>query len=88
VVVAAHTMREPDRSAAEMTTSLVAACKLLVESSLVQEAYQEVADRTFRFVFAPSLDRDGKSRLHGCLEDARLQHLQLRVVSMEETRVA
>lgn len=87
VVVAAHTVREPDRSALEMTLSLVSACKLLVESSLVQEEFQEVADRTFRFVFVPSLDRDGKARLHGCLQDARLQHLQLRVLEMTEARL-
>lgn len=82
IVVRAVAVREPEYGLLEMTRALLLACRLQVTVDLVEREFEQVSNDTFRFMVQPSLNESDRRQLHGCLEDARLEHLQLDVVAM------
>ncbi len=84
VVVRAAAVREPHYGLLEMTRALFLACRLQVTVDLVERAFERLSPATFRFVVQPALNESDRRQLHGCLEDARLEHLQLDVVAMRQ----
>ncbi len=83
VLVEADTKGYTGFSQLQMTRSLFLACRLEVNANVVSEAFEVVGPGTFRFVLQPALDEADERQLHGCLEDARIDQLQLEVVAME-----
>ncbi|MDP9072435.1 MAG: hypothetical protein M3N68_14350 [Actinomycetota bacterium] len=67
-----------------MTRALFMACRLQVTVDLVEQAFERVSPSAFRFVVQPALNESDRRQLHGCLEDARLEHLQLDVLAMRQ----
>lgn len=84
VVVEADAVREPHYGLLEMTRALFMACRLQVTVDLVEQAFERVSPSAFRFVVQPALNESDRRQLHGCLEDARLEHLQLDVLAMRQ----
>ena len=84
VVVHADTKRYSPYTLEEMTSSLILTCRLEVKADSFGEV-EELPDDHFRFAIRPSLDDADQRQLHGCLEDARIDRLQLGVVSMTQT---
>ena len=84
VVVEAAKRREPAYTLEELTTALVTSCRIYVDSQVV-EPVTPVGTARYRVVFYPALNDSDQRELHGCLEDARLDHVLLDVVSMELT---
>lgn len=84
VIVEADTVREPESATLEMARAFINTCRLQVNSSVVEERFRRLGDDTFRFVLQPNLIERDQRQLRGCLEDARIQHLQLDVVTMRE----
>ncbi len=84
VIVRAEVRREPESATLEMARALVNTCRLQVDSTLVQPLFRQVDDDTFRFVLEPDLIESDRRQLRGCLQDARLQHLQLDVLDMRQ----
>jgi hypothetical protein len=66
----------------DMTHGLMGVCRLEIDADLVG-AHRLDADE-FRFVLSPTLNETDRRQLHGCLEDARVQHLQVDVLDMAE----
>lgn len=83
VVLRAHVVREPPGAIAPMTRALVDVCRLGVDTQLVDDGYRRRDADEFRFVLRPALDHSDRRRLHGCLEDARVEHLQLDVLRLQ-----
>lgn len=83
VVVHADTKRYSPYTLEEMTSSLILTCRLEVKADTFGEV-EELPDDHFRFTIQPALDEADQRQLHGCLEDARIDRLQLGVVSMDE----
>lgn len=81
VEVRAFVVREPPGAIESTTRALVDLCRLEVNADLVTAA--RLAADEFRFVLSPTLNKSGRRQLHGCLEDARVQHLQLDVLHMQ-----
>ncbi|MBW3613720.1 MAG: hypothetical protein KY439_00195 [Actinobacteria bacterium] len=82
VVVEANTKGYTRFSELQMTRSLFLACRLEVNANILSEAFEVVGPGSFRFVLEPALDEADERQLHGCLEDARIDQLQLEVVAM------
>ena len=82
VVVRARTRGEPLASVLPLTRAQVDVCRIKVDSNLVQTGFREIATRTFRFVVTPALNESDQVELAGCLQDLRIQHLQLQVVRL------
>ena len=70
-----------DVDLAEHAAALFLTCQLEVDTDPVGPP-QPVGDATFRFRIQPALDETDQRQLHGCLEDARIDHLQGSVVAM------
>lgn len=87
VVLRAHAVREPPGAIEPMTRALVEVCRLGVDTQLVDAGYRRLDPDEFRFVLRPALNDSDRRRLHGCLEDARVEHLQLDVLRLH-TRTA
>lgn len=83
VVVEAHTKGHTLYSRLQMTRSLFMACRLEANTTVVEDDFRTVARDTFRFVLEPALDDSDQRQLRGCLEDARIDQLQLDVRSIE-----
>lgn len=81
VQVRAHVLDEPPGVITGMVRALVDVCRLEVYTKLV--AADRLDADEFRFVLSPTLNDSDRRQLHGCLEDARVQHLQLDVLRME-----
>lgn len=75
---------ESTTTPAELASALVLACRMEVEAEPVGqlEAVAGHQDR-YRLVLAPALDEFDERQLHGCLEDARLDHLQVAVLTLQ-----
>lgn len=84
-VVRADVVREPRTALAPMTRALVDVCRLAVDAALVDLGRLDRDE--FRLVLRPTLDESDRRRLHGCLEDARIEHLQLDVLEMRTVDV-
>ncbi len=83
VVVEAHTKGHSPYSRLQMTRSLFMACRLEANATVVEDDFRTVGPDTFRFVVQPALDDADQRQLRGCLEDSRIDQLQLEVRSIE-----
>ena len=83
VEVAAHTKGHTLFSRLQMTRSLFMACRLQTNTAVLGEEFEVLQD-SFRFVIQPALDDSDRRQLHGCLEDARIDQLQVEVVSIDQ----
>lgn len=81
VQVRAQVVDEPPGVLPGMVRALLDVCRLEVDADLV--VFDSVDADEFRFVLSPTLNESDRRQLHGCLEDARIQHLQLDVLRME-----
>ena len=84
VVVQAAKKREPAYTLEELTTALVTSCRIDVDAEVV-EPITPVGTARYRVVLYPALNDSDQRELHGCLEDARLDHVLLDVLSIELT---
>lgn len=86
VVVSATTRNaEPTTTNAELTAALVSICRVEVEAEPVSDLERVSAeDHRYRLVLAPALDEFDQRQLHGCLEDAAISHLQVKVVALRQ----
>lgn len=74
---------EPTQALHEMTTAQVVMCRLEVSGDPVGDVVSLPDDPTrFRVVLQPALDETDRTQYRGCLEDWRIDHLRLRVISM------
>ncbi len=83
VTVEARTRGENFFTRLEMTRALFLSCRLEVDARLVSDAMTVLGPESFRFVIRPALNESDRRQLHGCLEDARIDQLQLDVLEME-----
>lgn len=67
----------------ELTYALVLACRLHVNAELRSSGLREVGPDTYGFTLSPALDESDQRQLHGCLEDTRIDHVQLAVARLE-----
>ncbi|MGI8759619.1 MAG: hypothetical protein ACR2K0_09980 [Acidimicrobiales bacterium] len=88
VVVRATTRNaEPMATNAELTEALVSTCRLEVAAEPVSDLERVSAeDHRYRLVLAPALDEFDQRQLHGCLEDAGISHLQVKVVALRQLK--
>ena len=84
VIVQASTVREPTTSLEEMARALVDVCRLQVDTTVIEDRFRQLSDDVFRFVLRPKLIPRDQRQLRGCLEDTRVQHLVLDVLTMQE----
>lgn len=86
VVVDATTNRaESTQTLKEMTEALLTLCRLEVTSDPTGPVTALADDPTrFRIELRPALDASNRRQYEGCVEDWRLDHLRLRVISMED----
>ena len=83
IVSAATRNAEPASTVTELTRALVSTCRLEVDAEPISELERlSSKDRRYRLVLAPALDEFDERQLHGCLEDARINHLQLKVTRL------
>jgi hypothetical protein len=84
LVVSARTRGgEVTQTLAEMVEAQVLGCRLEVNSDLAGPI-EDLGDRRFRAVLAPSLDETNRRQFRGCLEDWVIDHLQLQVLRLDE----
>lgn len=83
VEVAARTKGHTAYSRLQMTRSLFMACRLQTNMTVLGEEFEVLQD-SFRFVIQPALDDSDQRQLHGCLEDARIDQLQVEVVAIDQ----
>ncbi len=84
VTVEARTKGHAPHSRLQMARSLFMICRLEAETAVVADDFHVVRPDTFRFVIQPALDAADQRQLHGCLEDASVDQLQLHVLALEE----
>ena len=83
IVSAATRNNEPASTVAELTQALVSTCRLEVDAEPVSDLERlSRGDHRYRLMLAPALDEFDERQLHGCLEDARINHLQLKVTQL------
>ena len=83
IVNAASRNNEPASTVAELTQALVSTCRLEVDAEPVSDLERLSSEHhRYRLVLAPALDEFDQRQLHGCLEDARVNHLQLKVTRL------
>jgi hypothetical protein len=83
VVVEAYTKGHTAHGRLQMARSLFMACRLQTNSTTVEDDFRQLSPDTFRFVLRPTLDDSDQRQLRGCVEDARIDELQLDVRSIE-----
>ena len=86
VVVETFKQREPAFTLEEVTQTLVTTCRITVDA-VILEPVTPLGERTFRFQVFPALNASDWQQFSGCLEDARLDHVILDVVSMQTSGV-
>lgn len=85
VVHAATRNAGPGVSTTELTRALMLTCRLEVEAEPVGNLERvAVDDHRYRLVLAPALDEFDERQLHGCLEDATMNYLQLEVLRLRQ----
>ena len=83
IVTAASRNNEPASTVTELTQALVSTCRLEVDAEPVSDLERlSREDHRYRLVLAPALDEFDERQLHGCLEDARINHLQVKVTQL------
>lgn len=82
IVVGART-RNADAAATttELATALMETCRLEVGAEPVGPV-EQLAPGRYELLLEPALDEFDERQLHGCLEDGRMNHLQLDVRRM------
>jgi len=83
VVVRSHLVREPPSSMLEMTTNLIDVCGLEISSQVLDRTVELIRPNVYRFWLRPAPGNSDRREFRGCLEDARVDHLQLEVLRME-----
>jgi len=83
VVAKVHTKGHTPYSELQMARALFLSCRLEVDTNLISDAFDVVGPGEFRFVIRPALDESDRRQLHGCLEDARVDQLQVEVLDIE-----
>ncbi len=83
VVTKVHTKGHTPYSSLQMARALFLTCRLDVDTNLVTEAFDIVGPGEFQFVIQPALNESDRRQLHGCLEDARVDQLQVEVLGIE-----
>lgn len=81
IVLQADVSHETYNSKVEMVRSLFSACRLQVPTDPQEGRFEQVRDR-FRFVIQPALNESDRRQFRGCLEDLKLQHLEVDVLWM------
>lgn len=74
---------EPSATEREMTRALVLTCRIEANSDLDDSGLRDAGPNTYRFTLTPALDQSDQLQLRGCLEDTRIDHLQLKVTALE-----
>ncbi|MGI8758994.1 MAG: hypothetical protein ACR2K0_06770 [Acidimicrobiales bacterium] len=83
VVSAATRNAEPAATTTELTRALVLSCRLEVDAEPIGDLDRLPTEgHRYRLVLAPALDEFDERQLHGCLEDARMNYLQLKVLRL------
>lgn len=90
IVVDATTNRaESTQTLQEMTEALLTLCRLEVTSDPTGPVRALDDDPTrFRIELQPALDTSNRRQYEGCVEDWRLDHLRLRVISMTDVEAS
>lgn len=83
VVVQAESNLRDDRSVEARTGALVELCRAEAADGTSVTEFTRHDDGRFALTIEPSLDESDQRQLQGCLQDLRLPHLQLRVVSID-----
>lgn len=83
VEVVAYVRQEHPEARRDLTSGLVELCRARVGTGLADPGLETVAPGRYRFALEPGLDEFNRREMHGCLEDARLQHLELDVLRLE-----
>lgn len=83
VIVADTTNAERSSTERELAYALVVTCRLEVVAELTEDVLEEVRPHVYRFALTPALDESDEDQLVGCLEDMRIDHLQLEVVEID-----
>lgn len=80
-LVVQATSNVADADLPEMVAALLVGCQLEVPTDPLGPP-TDLADGAFLLRLRPALDESNQRQLAGCIEDARLDRLQARVVSM------
>lgn len=80
-VVVEASSNDPALELADLVAALVAVCELEVTTDPLGPP-TPLGGRTYRFLLQPALDETDQRQLDGCLEDAKLDHLQVKVLAM------
>jgi hypothetical protein len=75
---------EPRANLRKLIEALFLRCELEVATDPVGPP-ERLDDQTFRLLVAPELDDTDRRQMAGCLEDADIDHLQAKVLSMRHT---
>lgn len=86
VVADARTKGIAEHSLATMARALFLTCRLEVEADVVEESFRMDDDGRFEGLLGPALDESDERQLHGCLEDARVDNLQVEVRRLTRAR--
>jgi len=83
VVVRSHLVRRPQSARLEMTTNLIDVCGLEISSEVLDRTMEPIDSGLYRFWLRPAPGDSDEREFRGCLEDARVDHLQLDVLRMQ-----
>jgi hypothetical protein len=84
LVVSAKTRGgERDQTLAEMVEAQLLTCRLEVTSDLAGPI-QALGGGRFRAVLAPAMDETNSRQFRGCVEDFRIDHLQIDVLELAQ----
>lgn len=78
-----HTRSDTDPE--ELADILFSLCQLEVDASTTEGPVPQ-GDDVFSFRLSPTLDESDRRQLEGCLEDARVDHVQGDLVSLRDVR--
>lgn len=82
IVVSADTRHpNPAATTAELANALIETCRVEVTAEPAGPV-EEMAPGRYRFVLEPALDEFDQRQIHGCLEDASVNYLQVDVRSL------
>jgi hypothetical protein len=83
VEVRARTNAElPGLALGDVVSAALTTCRLELDSSSVAGANGSAGPDAYRIVLAPALDETERVRYEGCLEDWRIDHVRIDVVTM------
>ncbi|HEX6419121.1 MAG TPA: hypothetical protein VFZ77_11515 [Acidimicrobiales bacterium] len=74
---------EPGQSLDEIVTTKLQLCRLEVTSDVVGEV-ESLGGGRYRAVLSPTLDQTNRRQFRGCLQDWRVDHVRVHVVSLTD----